>query len=187
MTKYWSDSQIPQWSHQTVITVSRSTWMTTKQNGVAIDLFCMGVISHPGCMCLNWGPESLIQNNIIGLRKSFGDSKSGSTITCEEGLVPSRRPFENGTNQAHIIFQFKQVCFYLPIVNHNGMHKLLHISRLFDQQPFFVRNGLKMTPIQRRSILNFIFSWDDGETEDRAKVSTSSLFEGLLINNFKSP
>ena len=31
--------------------------------------------------------------------------------------------------------------------------------------------------------LNFIFTWDDGETEDRAKVSTSPLFEGLLINN----
>ena len=107
-------------------------------------------------------------------------------ITCEEGLAPSQRPFENGTKQTHIIFQFKQTCFYLPTVNHNDIHKLLHISRLFDQQPFFVRNGLKMTPIQRQSILNFIFTWDDGETKDRAKISMSSLFERLLINNFKS-
>ena len=30
MTKYWSDSLIAQWSRQAVITVSRSTWMTTK-------------------------------------------------------------------------------------------------------------------------------------------------------------
>ena len=29
-----------------VITVSRLTWMTTKINGVAIDLFYTGVISH---------------------------------------------------------------------------------------------------------------------------------------------
>ena len=36
-----------------IITVSRSTWMTRKINGVATDLFCAGVISHPGCMFLN--------------------------------------------------------------------------------------------------------------------------------------
>ena len=30
-----------------VITVSRSTWMTIKINGVAIDLFYTGVIDHP--------------------------------------------------------------------------------------------------------------------------------------------
>ena len=30
MTKYWSDSLNPQWSHQAVITVFRSTWMTSK-------------------------------------------------------------------------------------------------------------------------------------------------------------
>ena len=33
--------------------------------------------------------------------------------------------------------------------------------------------------------LSLIFTWDDGETEDRVKVSTSPLFEGLLINNTK--
>ena len=31
--------------------------------------------------------------------------------------------------------------------------------------------------------LNFIFIWDGRETEDRAKVFTSPLSEGLLINN----
>ena len=40
-------------SNDFVITVSRSTWRTTKINGVAIDLFCTGVIGHPGCMSLN--------------------------------------------------------------------------------------------------------------------------------------
>ena len=50
MTKYWPNSLSPQWSRQAVITVSRSTWMTTKINGVATDLFCTGVIGHPGYM-----------------------------------------------------------------------------------------------------------------------------------------
>ena len=36
-----------------VITVSCSTWKTSKINEVATDLFCMGVIGHPGCMFLN--------------------------------------------------------------------------------------------------------------------------------------
>ena len=31
--------------------------------------------------------------------------------------------------------------------------------------------------------LSFTFTWDDGETEDRAKVPTSPFFERLLINN----
>ena len=30
-----------------VIMVFRSTWVTSKINGVAIDLFCTGVIGHP--------------------------------------------------------------------------------------------------------------------------------------------
>ena len=53
MTKYWSDSLVPQWSHQAVIMVFRSTWMTTKINGVTIDLFRTGVIDHPRCVFLN--------------------------------------------------------------------------------------------------------------------------------------
>ena len=40
-------------SHKSVITVSRSTWKITKTNGVATDLFCTGVIGHPGHMFLN--------------------------------------------------------------------------------------------------------------------------------------
>ena len=43
-----------------VITVSRSTWMTTKINEVATDLFCTGIIGHPEGMILNWGPQTLI-------------------------------------------------------------------------------------------------------------------------------
>ena len=70
-----------------------------KQNGVAIDLFCTGVIGHPECMFLNEGPKSLIRNDMTGLRNHLGNSRLGSTITREEGLAPSRRPFENGTNQ----------------------------------------------------------------------------------------
>ena len=33
--------------------------------------------------------------------------------------------------------------------------------------------------------LSFIFTLDNGEIEDRVKVFTSPLFEGLLINNTK--
>ena len=48
-----------------VITVSRSTWMTSKINGVAIDLFCTGVIDHPRCNVLKLVVEipSLKQHN----------------------------------------------------------------------------------------------------------------------------
>ena len=53
MTKYWFDSLSPQRSRQAVITVFRLTWMTTKINRVATDLFCTGVIGHPGCVFLN--------------------------------------------------------------------------------------------------------------------------------------
>ena len=38
-------------------------------------------------------------------------------------------------------------------------------------------------PYLEATNLSFIFTWDDGETEDRTKVFTSPLFEGLLINN----
>ena len=36
-----------------VITVSHSSWMTIKINGVATDLFCTGVIGHSRCVFLN--------------------------------------------------------------------------------------------------------------------------------------
>ena len=72
--------------------------MTTKINGVATDLFCTGVIGHPGHMFLNKGPKSQIKNDMTDLQNGFWNSKSESTITREEGLAPSRRPLENGTN-----------------------------------------------------------------------------------------
>ena len=54
MTKYWSDSLSPQWIHQAVIMVSRSTLDDHKnKNGVVIDLFRTGVIGHPRYMFLN--------------------------------------------------------------------------------------------------------------------------------------
>ena len=54
ITEYWPNSFIPQWSHQAVITVSRHDLDDHKyKNGVATDLFCTGVIGHPGCMFLN--------------------------------------------------------------------------------------------------------------------------------------
>ena len=56
-------------------------------------------------------------------------------ITREEGLAPSRRPFENGTKWTHIIFQIKQACFYLPIFKPNDMRNLLRISGLNDLFP----------------------------------------------------
>ena len=39
MTQYWLDSHSPQWSRQAVITVSRSTWMTTKINVESLPIF----------------------------------------------------------------------------------------------------------------------------------------------------
>ena len=62
-------------------------------------------------------------------------------ITREEGLAPSRRPFENGTKKTHIIFQINEHAFIYLFFNQNDMHNLLHISRLFYQQSSFVGNG----------------------------------------------
>ena len=39
--------------YDSVIIVSRSTWVATKINRVATNLFCTGVIGHPGYMFLN--------------------------------------------------------------------------------------------------------------------------------------
>ena len=51
MTQYWPDSKIPQWSRQAVITVIRHDLDDPKhKNGVTTDLFCTGVIGHPGCI-----------------------------------------------------------------------------------------------------------------------------------------
>ena len=49
---------IPQWSRQAVITVSRHDLVDyQKSNGVATDLFCTGVIGHPGSKVLKLGIE----------------------------------------------------------------------------------------------------------------------------------
>ena len=54
MTQYWPDSLSPQWSRQAVITGFRYDLDDhTNKNGVATDIFCTGVIGHPGYMFLN--------------------------------------------------------------------------------------------------------------------------------------
>ena len=54
MTRYWPNSLSPQWSRQAVITVSRHDLDDHKhKNGAATDLFCTGVIGHPGYMYLS--------------------------------------------------------------------------------------------------------------------------------------
>ena len=62
MTQYWPNSLSPQWSRQAVITVSRHDLEDYQKlkNGVATDLFCTGVIGHPGHMFLNQGSGSLV-------------------------------------------------------------------------------------------------------------------------------
>ena len=58
------------------------------------------------------------------------------------------------------------------------MHNLLRILGLFNQQSFFVGNELKMN--LEAVNLSFIFTWDDGETEDRVKIFTSPLFRKIV-------
>ena len=60
MIKYLPDSLSPQCSRQAIISAFRSTWRTTKINGVSTDLFCTSVIGHPVGMILNQGPKTLI-------------------------------------------------------------------------------------------------------------------------------
>ena len=68
-------------------------------------------------------------------------------ITREEGLAPSRRPFENGTKKTHIIFQINEhALIYLILIKWDAQI-LLHTSELFKRQSSFVRNRLKVTPI----------------------------------------
>ena len=47
------DGYIYTYIYTIIIMVSRSTWMTTKINGIATDLFCTGVIDHPAYNFLN--------------------------------------------------------------------------------------------------------------------------------------
>ena len=43
----------PYWSRQAIITASSYDLEDHKNNGVATNLFCTGVIGHPGCMFLS--------------------------------------------------------------------------------------------------------------------------------------
>ena len=53
---------------------------------------------------------------------------------CEEGLAPSRRPFENGTNlnMYHLLGSNEHVFIDL-FLNKMIMHNLLRISKLFKR------------------------------------------------------
>ena len=70
-------------------------------------------------------------------------------------------------------------------LNQVDAHNLLRISKFFDQQSSFVRNELKVGPYLETVNVSFTFIWDDRKIEDRAKVSTSPLFGGLLVNNIE--
>ena len=97
MTRYWPNSLSPQWSRQSVITVSRhdledhKIWSRHRS-------FLYGCDRSPGTYVSKFGTEIPNQNDTTGLQNWIEILKSGSLITCEEGLAPSQRPFENGTN-----------------------------------------------------------------------------------------
>ena len=57
MTQCWHDSYSPQWSRQAVITVSRSTWMTTKIKWSRHQSFLYGCDRSPGRHILKPGIE----------------------------------------------------------------------------------------------------------------------------------
>ena len=60
--------------------------------------FLYGCDRSPGTRVSKLGTEIPNQNNdTTGLQNWIENLKSGSSITCEEGLAPSQRPFENGT------------------------------------------------------------------------------------------
>ena len=81
-----------------VITVSRSTCKTSKIKWSRHRSFLYECDRSPGVHVLKLGIEIPNLNNITGLQNWFENSKSESSVTREEGLAPSRRPFENGTN-----------------------------------------------------------------------------------------
>ena len=65
MTQYWSDSLLPQWSRQTVITVSRSTLEDHKNKWNRHRSFLYGCDRSPGIHIFKPGIEipNLKQNN----------------------------------------------------------------------------------------------------------------------------
>ena len=75
MTKYWPDSLSHQWSRQAVITVSRSTWMTTKIKWSRHRSFLYGFDRSPEVHVLKLGIEIPTLNNITGLVNWFENSK----------------------------------------------------------------------------------------------------------------
>ena len=88
-----------QWSHQAVVTVSRSIWKTTKIKWSRHRSFLYGCDRSPEIHVLKLGTKiSNLKQHNWSTKKRFGNSKFGSTITCKEELAPSWRPFENGTN-----------------------------------------------------------------------------------------
>ena len=57
MTQYWPNSLSPQWSRQAVITISRSTWMTTNIKWSRHRSFLYGCDRSPGAYVLKLGTE----------------------------------------------------------------------------------------------------------------------------------
>ena len=89
-----------------VITVFRHDLVDHKNKyGVATDLFLYRCDRSPGVHVLKLGIEipNLKQHN-WSTKIVLRILKSGSSVTCEKGLAPSRRPFENGTKWAYVIF-----------------------------------------------------------------------------------
>ena len=72
-----------------VITVSRSTWKTTKIIWSRHRSFLYGCDRSPGTHVSKLGTEIPNQNDTTGLQNWIENLKSGSLITCEEGLAPS--------------------------------------------------------------------------------------------------
>ena len=84
---------------------------------------------------------------MTGLENGLGNSKSGSTIMREEGLAPSRRPFETVPIRHVLSSKFNEHAFIYLVLIENDMHNLLHILGLFGQRSFSVKNELKVTAI----------------------------------------
>ena len=78
--------------------VSCSTWMTTKIKWSRHRFFLYGCDGSLGVHVLKLGIKIPNFKTTRLAYERFENSCSGSTITREEGLAPSRRPFENGTN-----------------------------------------------------------------------------------------
>ena len=57
MTQYWPNSHSPQWSRQAVITVFRSTWMTTKIKQSRHRSFLYGFDRSPELRVFKLGTE----------------------------------------------------------------------------------------------------------------------------------